>query len=216
MAEGYWARVGKRAWQEAAKSVKLDSRELIMILVFGQIIVGLFLWFALGGDKLPDNLWARAATIGAPFLLFLPLLLTKLLNVPAKMDAELRDELGQLRIPEGGPQPDWRFGQLYAALRGPDGPPWTEALDREIRDKITTGHLEIWAREQRGETFGPLSLIAPSWFMRGDFTHFFLLDDHEGKPHFGGGGPVGDDRRFGDMRVNKAQAMRLWPRLLGS
>jgi hypothetical protein len=41
-----------------------------VLLVIGQAIMGLVLWFALGGAGLESNLWARAATSAVPFLLF--------------------------------------------------------------------------------------------------------------------------------------------------
>ena len=69
----YWAKVARRAWLEAAKTLKLDSRKLFIVLVLGQVVVGAIIYLALGADDLPENLLARGATIAAPLLLFVPL-----------------------------------------------------------------------------------------------------------------------------------------------
>jgi hypothetical protein len=70
----YWGTVARRAWFETAKTVKLDSRKLLMVLVLGQVVIGTILYLALGSENLPANVFARAATIAAPFLLFVPVL----------------------------------------------------------------------------------------------------------------------------------------------
>ncbi|WP_043343183.1 hypothetical protein [Belnapia moabensis] len=58
----YWGEVARRAWREAAKTVKLDSRKLLMVLVLGQAVVGLMIYLALGVENLPENVIARGAT----------------------------------------------------------------------------------------------------------------------------------------------------------
>lgn len=93
----YWGHVVRRAWREAAKTVKLDSRKLLMVLVLGQVVVGLILYFVLGPDKLPDNVVARCATIAAPLLLFVPFFLWEIVLTPAKMHAEQATELNRAR-----------------------------------------------------------------------------------------------------------------------
>ncbi len=69
---GYWREVACRAWRESAKAVKLDSLQLLMVLILGQIIIGFVLYLALGIENLPANLWAGVGTLAAPILLFIP------------------------------------------------------------------------------------------------------------------------------------------------
>lgn len=84
----YWAEVARRAWIETAKTVKLDSRKLLMVLVLGQVVIGTILYLALGVENLPGNVLARGATIAAPFLLFVPLFIWEFISSPPKMLAE--------------------------------------------------------------------------------------------------------------------------------
>jgi hypothetical protein len=84
----YWAEVARRAWVEAAKTLKVDTRKLLMILVLGQAVIGAIIYLALGAENLPENILARCATIAAPLLLFVPLFLWEFISQPPKMHAE--------------------------------------------------------------------------------------------------------------------------------
>ena len=124
---GYWRAVARRAWEEAAKVVKLDSRKLLMVLLLGQIANAVLLVLFLGTENLPENLWARAAAFASPFLLFVPFFLWEFFATPPKMHAEqLADraavelarstELGDLRSTVG------RLSDEIAALKAPRQP----------------------------------------------------------------------------------------------
>lgn len=84
----YWAEVARRAWSEAAKAVKLDSRKLLIFLVLGQILIGAMIYFALGPENLSENLLVRCATIASPILLFIPFFVWEFISTPPKMHAE--------------------------------------------------------------------------------------------------------------------------------
>lgn len=92
----YWAEVTRRAWGEAAKTVKLDSRKLVMVLVLGQITVGTIIYLALGAEGFSENLLARSAAIAAPMLLFVPLFVWEFISAPPKMHAEQAAEIQRL------------------------------------------------------------------------------------------------------------------------
>jgi hypothetical protein len=88
-----------------------------------------------------------------------------------------------------------------------------ESIGLEIRDKLSTGQLKIWGRIRanwEGKRSN-LSPIAPEyWKPQVDFTYWFLEEGHEYAFH------VNPPTRlelpgYSDLRVNKAQALTIWP-----
>lgn len=109
----YWAEVARRAWFETAKTVKLDSRKLLMVLLLGQIVIGAILYLALGVENLPGNMIARGATIASPFLLFVPFFIWEFISVPSKMHVEQAALLQRVT--------DEKKEALKAAVTSPSG-----------------------------------------------------------------------------------------------
>ena len=93
----YWVSVHKRAWRDAGKSVGLESRERVVLLLLIQTLIGLALWFALGNSALQSTIWGRVATAGIPFLLLPAIYLWKLLGTPGRMSAEAEAVIAALQ-----------------------------------------------------------------------------------------------------------------------
>jgi hypothetical protein len=92
----YWKEVAQRARRDAAKAAKIETTEAIVLLVIGQTIVGAVLWFALGQSGLKSNLWARAATFAAPFMIFPLIFAWKFIGTPSLLAREQRDQQQKL------------------------------------------------------------------------------------------------------------------------
>lgn len=217
MVTAYWSRARERAWGETRRAFRWEDTERVVIQVSVAAVALVFIW-VIGGEESTKTIIARlvatAAIIGVVPVVFL----SKLLAVPAVMEADMKAELDLLRIPEGGPQPDWPVRELFEYLR-PEGADsrtssWYEKVGRDILDKVGTCHLTLWGRERSGheDEWSSLSLIAQSHLRGGQFTHWFLMDDRDGAPHYRVSNVLGPNREFGDLRVNRAEAHRLWPR----
>lgn len=87
---GYWAAVHKRAWQDTAKSLRLESREAIVIAILTQTLIGVGLWYALGNTALQSTAWGRLLTAAAPFLLFPVIYIYKFAATPSRLAEEAR------------------------------------------------------------------------------------------------------------------------------
>ncbi len=93
----YWTSVHKRAWRDAAKTSRLDSRESAVMIVLTQSIIGLGLWFALGNSALQSTVWGRVLTAASPFFLFPLVYLWKLFGAPSRMANEAENQIASLR-----------------------------------------------------------------------------------------------------------------------
>lgn len=107
---------------------------------------------------------------------------------------------------------DWRIRDLFHYIR-PDlidrgtSENWKEVA-RDVMDKLSTMTLTAWGRPAEGG-HRPLELIPVTYWRDAEFTFHFLLED-------------GNDlerhvrhlleQDYRDLRVSRAQAMRIWPR----
>jgi hypothetical protein len=213
---GYWGRVAARAWRETRHAFRWESAERIVIPVIGAILAVFLVW-TVGGEV--DKFFLGKVVATAAVVLLVPgVFVWKFIGAPSKMDAEVRQELDDLRIPVGGPVPDWTIRELFDHLRPEPAERLCEyeVCGKDVLDKISTGHLTLWGRDKRGDDWSRLHKIDPSICTDGDFTYVFLVDDHEEAPHLRSGNhPLERPKEFAGLRVNKAEALRLWPRDLG-
>ena len=217
MVKDYWRKARSRAWQETRHAFRWESTERVVIQVSVAAVALVVIW-VVGGENSWGTIIARL--IGTAAIVFaVPVVFTrKLVTVPAVMDAELRTELERLRTPEGGPQPDWTISELFTYLKPPDiddKSEWYEAVGSDVLDKVTSGHLTLWGRERISRTlmeaeWSSLFPIAPSHCKRASFAYLFVMDQGQ-KPHLQNAGRDGFTE-FADLRVNRAEARRLWPR----
>jgi hypothetical protein len=115
--------------------------------------------------------------------------------------------------------PDWPIRDLCYHLRPdvhPNGPTsvWDE-LSLELFDKLSVGQLAIWGRELRRDaatTYGPLEPIPKEYWRTAHLTFVFLLEDREKDRHVDRGPK---EPAYGDLQVNRAQAIAIWPQALG-
>ncbi len=111
--------------------------------------------------------------------------------------------------------PDWPIRDLCYRLRPdihPNGPTsvWDE-LQLELFDKLSVGQLAIWGRRisRRGATtYGPLEPIPKEYWRFAHLNFVFLLEDREKDEHVDHGP---NEPAYGDLQVNRAQAMAIWP-----
>ena len=120
-------------------------------------------------------------------------------------------------VPAYSLAPDWSIHDLFYHLRptiSADGPTsvWDE-VGNDVLDKLSTGQLTAWGRAfVRGATTTYLSLapIDPAYWTSARFTYVFLFENHERDKHVTQNTPsrLPD---YGDLQVNRAQALKLLP-----
>lgn len=89
----YWLGVAKRAGVEAATDVRL-GKVTFAATVISQAVLALVLFTLLG--LTPASLPTRMATAVLPLLVFPVFFLVRLITVPAALDAERSDKIGEL------------------------------------------------------------------------------------------------------------------------
>ncbi len=117
----------------------------------------------------------------------------------------------------GGSAPDWSIRELFYYLRpniDPNGPStvWDE-VGSDVVDKLSLGQFHAWGREivRRPTTiFLSLALIDRVYWLRARFTYAFLLEGHERDLHVTQHVPS-NLPDYGDLRVNREEAVKLWP-----
>lgn len=80
---GYWWKVCKRAFREAAELVGFGSAERAVVTIALQGAIAFLIYLLLGETELHDNTGVRLATALAPLAVFPLLFLWKLVAVPA-------------------------------------------------------------------------------------------------------------------------------------
>lgn len=109
--------------------------------------------------------------------------------------------------------PDWTIRELFFHIRpdvldGKDG----VAVGSEVMDAFSLGRLRCWGREidQRRRRL-PQAEIPTSYWRHADFTYWFLKDgDGVSTQVTGTGSPISGPE-YTDLRVNKAEALAIWP-----
>jgi hypothetical protein len=140
--------------------------------------VGLVFVWTIGGEaETTKTIIAKGAATAAIVLLVPGVFVWKLLSVPPALEAEMRAELEQLRIPLGGPFPDWTIRALFKYLQPADADEaelsWHERVGSAVLDRVTTYRLGLWGRPKRGDDWGPLVSV-PRLRSRKGQVHLFL------------------------------------------
>jgi len=131
---GYWRRLHDRAFRETLAAFRLESMERsVVIPILIACLVAVLIW-VIGGQFETSTVIRGVASAGALMLLFPGVYLWKLRRLPEKMDAELRTEVEALRVPVGGPIPDWPIREFFDYLKSTadnsDDPHWNEKIGR--------------------------------------------------------------------------------------
>lgn len=124
--------------------------------------------------------------------------------------------------------PDSSIGELFRGLiQHPvdDAPDWLP-VGNEVRDKASLGQIRIWGRParywdypeqaQRAAAAAPLEPIDPSYWRDAQFNWGTVFEPETHLPHTG---PLPhkfmiDFHRYNGLRVNRQEALKLWPERL--
>jgi hypothetical protein len=121
------------------------------------------------------------------------------------------------------PLPDWPIRDLFFHInpnvldtQPNDEAPW-QTLGNSIRDAFALGQLKVWGRralDSLAPVLGEHSVlveIEPTYWQDGEFTYTFFHDDTNNRPqtHIWGLNKQ-DLLTYTDLRVNRAQAERIW------
>lgn len=96
-----------------------------------------------------------------------------------------------------------------------------ENVGIDVRDKLSTGQLKAWGRIIREDGIEsilgqnqPLTPIASEYWERADFSYIFLAEGQEKAEHTYPENRILGPRNhsYGDVRVNKQQAIKIWPK----
>lgn len=117
------------------------------------------------------------------------------------------------------PFPDWTIRELFFYLR-PDlvddhtAVLW-ERVGSEVKDQLSIGRLQIWGREilRPNRIRTSLQEIEKSYWVQAVFSYWFLAENHEEVNHTFTNKGV-NLTEYCDLRVNKAQALKIWPKPL--
>ena len=95
---------------------------------------------------------------------------------------------------------------------------WEQA-GLEIRDNLSTGQLKAWGRRvDEGPmasiipTEYSLQSINPNYWPEADFTYWFLYENYQDRPQVEPHQDVKGRYKFTDVRLNRREVMRIWPR----
>ena len=179
----------------------------IWSLVIGAVSTAALLGFSWFSSLLPA--WASGA-----WLCFY-VAVSVLIYVPYRMWRKQRAEIAELMLPHG-PVPDFPIRELFDLVRAVRKSDDTRTIGRAIMDKLSTGQVVGWGRP-RGDKLSALVQIDQNYWSAVERTYSFYTDDKqdalEPGPHVGPLWNVWtDNRKYYDVYVSKAQALRIWQR----
>lgn len=131
-----------------------------------------------------------------------------------------KDESNASPVIDTTPFPDWTIRELFYYLRpdvvdDKDMELW-KLVGSEVQDQLSIGRLQIWGREiqKPSRARAPLREIEKSYWSHAKFSYWFLAENHEDVNHTYP--PQGTSlAEYSDLRINKAQALKIWPGQLG-
>ena len=161
-------------------------------------------------------IWALITVVGAR-LLFAPYWMAK------EDAAEIAALESKLMPPDIREIPDWALRELFHYVnpnvldaQPDDEAPW-QTLGNSIRDAFALGHCKVWGRRAT-DSLAPLLgehevlvEIDPSYWQIAQFTYTFFFDENKARPetHIWGPNPQAWPS-YTDLRVNRAQAAKVW------
>jgi len=91
----------------------------------------------------------------------------------------------------------------------------------EVRDKLCTEQVKAWGRRvDEGQFAGvldtryPLQPIPAEYWMNADFSFWFLAEEYQDKPQAEPNHGVYGSYKLTDIRFNRAEALRVWPKAI--
>jgi hypothetical protein len=109
------------------------------------------------------------------------------------------------------PIADWRIRELFYYVRPNgllDNDSWEE-VGADVMDKLATGQLLAWGRRGKAR---PLQPIDMTFWPDARLTYSFLAADHDDDEHAVKNRILSPLEIYSDIRISKAQALRIWPR----
>jgi hypothetical protein len=120
---------------------------------------------------------------------------------------------------------EWQQGNWEISYPPPPGPDWSlhdlflhihpnafenehkERVSQEVKDNLSIGRLKSWGREIRDSRRLSLTEIMPHYWKAASFTYFFRDGNTPGQWD----ARSGDGVDMADIKVNRSQAMQIWP-----
>ena len=207
---GYWKTVSGKSARLAGKAIGVDSRERLVVAILIPMIASALAFYFFGASP------ASLLTIIVTFGIWPALFLLKFFTLPPLIYGEQLSQIEALREERELTDvvPNWSIKDLYLHVDpnacSQDNPSF-EPTDIEILDKLATGRLLAWGRpvEDYATALRP---IPRTYWEDAQFTHIFLLSDEPTSgPHVVTLWHVRNAEEYRDLKVNKAQALRLWP-----
>jgi hypothetical protein len=190
----------------AAEAPNAFRRGMVLMTILANvaILAALYLGWHLNAFTSFQLATAAAATAGLEIIVFFPYRLWKANKARI---AELEAELASSSVPG----PDWKIRELFHHIQ-PDGllenNKWQE-VGADVLDKLASGQLMAWGRRVRSR---PLQHIGTMFWADANFTFWFLAEGQDDSEHAKSHSLIVADEAYSDIRVNKAQAKRIWPR----
>jgi hypothetical protein len=158
--------------------------------------------------------------IGAALIVFFCI---RLLGAPTRLYWRERDGRSSCEASFdalAAPDADWRIHELFShiqpdLLEQPDEHAW-ERIGNDIRDEFSLGRLKVWGRPPTSgigavlKERPALRPIEPIYWHSAHFTYHFFDDSAVNAPHTYME-PDSELPIYTDLRVNRAQAVRMWP-----
>jgi len=215
---GYWGDVHRRARRETLELVKLEHPGRAAFTLGLVVVPALIIWWAAADS----TAWLRAlATVGAMAICGALGYGVKMLTIPPAMAAEAEDERKKLVATLAsfdGPEEDVGLHEAvaYVLHRGWGRSLWDGNGDledcggavREIRARAGRGRIHIW-----GRTGNPaLHKVVPAEFWQEVGIDFLSVVSGEAQPVRSEKNARLDPPRWHDLKANKAEFEREWPR----
>jgi hypothetical protein len=119
------------------------------------------------------------------------------------------------------PIPDMTIRELFfsidADVLNDERKAWM-AVGRDVLDALSIGRLTGWGRQigrgsRQSRHRSTLQRIEQSHWSTGEFTYWFFDPNSAMLTHFIGKEGIGEHVEWADLRVNRAEARRIWPKL---
>lgn len=199
------------AYLTAARSAYSQAKA-----IWGFVLAGISTLALLGFSWASPSLlpiWAAPAWFASYLAFFL------LVSLPYRMWKLQKAEITRLTLPQG-PIPDMPIRELFDLVGGTKDflDPHTEGwrkIGMAILDRLATGQLIGWGRSHQGR-IAPLAEIRRDYWRSAQWSYYFLANDedemHQGPHVWPLFNTLDQGERYFDVRVNRVQASRIWPR----
>jgi hypothetical protein len=224
----YWAEVARRAFAASWSLIGFERPARVAIVALIAIVWAVLVWSWLGADSATASIVETAAGILAPLIVLPAIYIWKFVETPwlmAREGAAMIADFQAATSNDGATARDMTIGDLFRHIRSDvleeqDERRWL-AVGTEVTQAFADGRLQVWGRrcatEQgwQAQDWEPLpihQIIAPDRWRWAGFTYQFFDAGSANNAHVRWRMPRSHTEFFFDVRVNRAEALRIWPR----